>query len=302
MHRLAGGALDQVVLHHQNHHQAGTLRPVQRQAQHVGTARRAGFRMRAERHHVDKHIVLVLLLEQRLQRGVVDVFCQARVQRCMHAADHRHQVRRKHQANFLVGVALQLGQGLRRVAVTGDAIGLEIIARLGKQRADLGLATGARHTRLGVGDQAASIDQAGLQQRIEAQLHRRRIATRIGHQRGRFDRLAVQFRQAIYRLLEQFRRGMRDLVPLLEAGLIFQAEVGRQVDHLDAGRQQLWRLRHGDTVGGGEEHHIALRQVDLVGRRKRQLDVAAQRRVHVRHRQAVFLTRRNGRQLRLGMG
>jgi hypothetical protein len=92
------------------------------------------------------------------------------------------------------------------------------------------------------------------------------------------------------------------LVPLLEGGAVLQAEVGGQVDDLDAGGQQGRGLGHGDAVRGGEEHHVALAQVGLVRAREGQVDVAAQRREHVRHRQAVFLARGDGGQLHLGMG
>ena len=95
---------------------------------------------------------------------------------------------------------------------------------------------------------------------------------------------------------------MRDLVPFLERGLVLQAEVGREVDHFHAGRDQLGGLGHGDAVRGREEHDVALLQVGLVRARERDVDVAAQRGKHVGDGQAVFLARSDGGQLRLGVG
>jgi len=79
------------------------------------------------------------------------------------------------------------------------------------------------------------------------------------------------------------------------------AEVRRQVDHLDAGRQQLGRLGHRHAMRGGEEHHVALLQVGLVRAREGDVDATAQRRKHIGHRQAVFLARGDRGQLHIRM-
>lgn len=43
--------------------------------------------------------------------------------------------------------------------------------------------------------------QAHLEKWVERQLHRSRVAARVGHQAGRLDLLSVNFRQPVYRLL-----------------------------------------------------------------------------------------------------
>jgi hypothetical protein len=45
-------------------------------------------------------------------------------------------------------------------------------------------------------------------------------------------------------------------VPLLPFSDVSDAEIGRQVDHLDARINQLFGLLHGDAVRRGKEHHI----------------------------------------------
>jgi len=76
--------------------------------------------------------------------------------------------------------------------------------------------------------------------------------------------------------IAQLGRGVLHLVPFFEGGAVLQAEVRRQVDDLDAGRQQRRGLRHGDAMRGGEEDHVALRQVGLVRGREGQVHAAAQ--------------------------
>ena len=83
-------------------------------------------------------------------------------------------------------------------------------------RSDLGLAPRARRAGLAVGDQVLGVDDAGLEQRQEAQLHRGRIAARVADDARLADRVAIELGQAVHRLGEQVRAGVRHLVPLLE--------------------------------------------------------------------------------------
>ncbi|MNH22673.1 hypothetical protein D3C79_825390 [compost metagenome] len=95
---------------------------------------------------------------------------------------------------------------------------------------------------------------------------------------------------------------MRLAVPLAPLGGVLQAEVGRQVDHLGAGRQQFAGQGVGNTVRGGEEHHIAGGQGLAVRHAERQpVIVAAQVRVHVRHRHARLGARSDDRHFGLWM-
>ena len=62
--------------------------------------------------------------------------------------------------------------------MTGHAIGLEVVRRLGEQRVHLGLAAGAGHARLGIGDQMLEIHQPLLHERQETQAARRSGSSR----------------------------------------------------------------------------------------------------------------------------
>jgi len=110
---------------------------------------------------------------------------------------------------------------------------------------------------------------------------------------------SVQFSQAVGGFIQQAWACVLDLVPFFKDRLVLDTEIRRQVDHLDAGRQQRRRLGHGHAVRGGEEHHVALAQVGLVGRREGDVHAAAQRREHIGNRQAIFLARRDSRQLHI---
>ena len=127
----------------------------------------------------------------------------------------------------------------------------------------------------------------GFKQRQETQLRRGRIATRHGDQASFLDLLAIDFRQAINRLVQQLRRAVRLAVPLGPLFRVLQTEVRRQVDDLGARRQQLTRQRVGHTVRRGEEHHVASAEgFDVRHAEGQAVVVAAQVRVHIGHGQA----------------
>ena len=70
----------------------------------------------------------------------------------------------------VAGRARESLHDLRVVPMAGDAVGLEVVGGLGEQQADLGLAARAGDARLAVGDEVLGVDDAGLEQRQEAQL------------------------------------------------------------------------------------------------------------------------------------
>jgi hypothetical protein len=85
-------------------------------------------------------------------------------------------------------------------------------------------------------------------------------------------------------------------VPLFPQRDVLDAEIGRQVDDLDTGFEQFRRLLHGDAVGGGEEHHVALVQRRILGVAEVQADETAQAGKHVGDRLAGVAARGDGRQ------
>ena len=75
--------------------------------------------------------------------------------------------------------AVEALHDLRMMPVARHAVGLEVVGGLAEHQLELGLAPGAGHARLGVGDQVREIDDARLDQRQEAELDRGRIAAGI---------------------------------------------------------------------------------------------------------------------------
>ena len=113
------------------------------------------------------------------------------------------------------------------------------------------------------------------------------VATRYRNQARFLDLLTIDFRQAVNRLIEQFRCTMRLAVPLGPFLSILQTEVSRQINDLGPRRQQLTRQGVGNTVWRGEEHHVAGAQgLDVWNGERQAVVVASQVRVHVGHGQA----------------
>ncbi|MNR00622.1 hypothetical protein D3C85_1164000 [compost metagenome] len=168
--------------------------------------------MAASRHHIDKGLVGVALLEQRLQ---VDTLVRhSGVEGRVDAADHRSQMRHESQADRAASGAAQALGDFRQVAVALHRVGHHAFTRFTEQRANLGAATSTADAGLAVGDQLAGIGQASLQQRDEAELGSGGIATRHGDQACALDGLAVHFRQTVDSFRQQRGGAMGLAVPL----------------------------------------------------------------------------------------
>ena len=94
---------------------------------------------------------------------------------------------------------------------------------------------------------------------------------------------------------------MLELVPFLPFDQVLQPEVGGEVDDAHAGLEQAVGITHGHAVRGGKKHHVAFFQRSTGGVRKRQVDMAAQRREHGINTRARLLARGDGAQLRMRM-
>ncbi len=194
-----------------------------------------------------------------------------------------------------LAAALKLLDRLGMMAMPGHAVRLEVVRRLGEEKAHLRLASRAGGARLAIGDEMPAVDDAGLEQRHEAELHRGRIAPGVADDARLPDFFAMEFGQAVHRFLEEIGTRVLQLVPLLEHRDVADAEVRREVDDLHAGADELARLRHGHAVGRCEEHDVARLEVRGVGRGEHELVVlAAQAREHVDHARAGFAARRDG--------
>ena len=145
---------------------------------------------------------------------------------------------------------------LRRVAVAGDAVGVQALAHLGCA-ARLSLAARPAPVTPDLASMmiGSSVDQAGLEQRPQRQLRGGRVAAGVGDQIGRPDRLARELGQAVDGILLALGRPVRLAVgPLVERG-VAQAEIGREVDHLGAARQLADHVL-GRAVRQAAEHDI----------------------------------------------
>ena len=254
--------------------------------------------MATRRQYIDKRLVGVTLLVQRLQ--IHAAINHRGVERGVDTANHRCQVRHEGQPDILPGRAAQPLANLRQMAVTFNRVGLHAFAGLTEQRADTGAAPGATDARLAVGNQRGRIGQPLLQQRQETQLSGGRVATGHGNQARLLDRLAVDLRQAVDGLRQQFRRAMRLAVPLGPFFGILQAEVGGQIDHLGASGQQLTGQGMRHAMRSGKEHHVAAAEGRHVRHAESQaVVVAAQIGVHVGDLDALFRTRGDHRHFRL---
>ena len=90
-----------------------------------------------------------------------------------------------------------------------------------------------------------------------------RVAPRIGDERRRFDRLAVQLRQTVHGVPEQLGGGMLGTVRLLERGRRVQPEVGRYVDTPGAITDYGRKDRRAGPAGKRREGHV-YRDVDAL--------------------------------------
>ncbi len=306
LHRLARGAFGEVVLNDQDQGPIGA-RLVHREPQGIGAAHRAGFRRTARGQHIDERLFRIERGVQRLQVEGLPGGREAGRQGGMHAANHGGEMRHEQAVDRAAAGgrardAAQLFVDFRPMPVPFDAVGLEIVRSFAEQQTDFRLAARARNPRGAVGHEVGGLHEAGgAQQGGKAQLHRGGIAAGIGNNTGLGNGLAVQFRQAVNRLLQQIGAGVLHAVPLGELGQVLQAEVGGQIDKAHTGIEQPPGLSHGHPVRRGEKDDVAGVQRCVVRRGEGKIDLPAQAGEHIGHRGARFLARGDGGQLGLGV-
>ena len=145
------------------------------------------------------------------------------------------------------------------------------------------------------------MNQLIFEQWVQTQLHGGRIAAWIGDHAGFFDRITVEFGQAIRRLTQNLWASVRDFIPLLKRRHISNPKIRRQVDDFDIVLEQLGRLRHRHAVRCGKKHHIAGIEQTIFWVRKAHVHHAAQIRKHLRHRHTRFGARSNRNQFYIRM-
>ena len=187
---------------------------------------------------------------------------------------------------------LQSLDDFRMMAVALDAVGLEVVAGLGEQESDLGLAPGAGHAGLAVGDQVLGVDRSGLEQRQEAELHGGRIAPRVADDARAADRLAVHLRAA--------RTPIRRAGPGSVCGMPYHfSNTAGSFRRKSAARSMILTppavssraCGHRHAVRRGEEHDVAFRETGVGGIGEGEIVPAAQAGKHVGDARAGVLAR-----------
>ena len=250
----------------------------------VGAANTARFRMTAKRHHINKGLILEPCLVQRLQALEISCVLQFRIQRCLYASYHRHQMRHKGDTHFPAGSGTQALADFRQMPVARRTIGLEALAHFAMQHANLALTASPAGAGFCVCDQARRIHQAGFQERQKTQLNGRGITAWVGHKLRLTDLFTRHLRQAIDGLRHPIRRFMGHAIPLRPGVEIFKAVVCGKVHHPHTGRHELGNHTHGYAVRRGEEHQITFCQHCGIGLGKHQIKVSSQVGIHIGHR------------------
>ena len=107
------------------------------------------------------------------------------------------------------------------------------------------------------------INDAGLKQGNEPQLHRRWVTPGIGHQASASNSLTVAFGQPIDRLNKQFRTLMYLAVPLIPLVHIIQPKISRQIDHFDSRFKQCRHMVHGNARRSCQKNHVTVRIIHI---------------------------------------
>jgi hypothetical protein len=139
---------------------------------------------------------------------------------------------------------------LRRMAMTGNAVGDDVLVDGHEVRALRGGAAGARDAGLHVDDDVG--DRARPRQGRERQQRRDRKAAGIGDEIGLRQHVGVQLRQAVDRAAEQVGRAVL-AIPGGVGRAIAQAKVRRQVHDAHAALAQRRDDRRRGAVGIGDD-------------------------------------------------
>ena len=150
------------------------------------------------------------------------------------------------------------------VPVLQHAIRAEILRHLAEMRLQARLAPRAGDARLRIAnDLRARRDCAGLHQRAQGQVRRRRIAARVRNEARPADLVAVEFRQAIDGLREPLRLHFRLFVPALVYIHRAQPERPAQIHHADPRLEIRRRQFHRNLVRRRQENHLDPRRHHL---------------------------------------
>lgn len=177
----------------------------------------------------------------------------------MHTAYHRREVRREHES--FGDAVLKPGDGLPdfgQVAVSGCAVGFEVVAGFAQQRTDIAFPARAGHAGFAVGNQRHTGLQTALpQQRHERQGYAGRVAAGVGDEARLCDGFAVEFAQSVHGLGNEAGGGVGHAVPVFPGRNVPYAEVGGKVDDAHALKQVMSSTSH--AVGGTDLSRSAVK-------------------------------------------
>ena len=114
---------------------------------------------------------------------------------------------------------------------------------------------GPGNAGLGVHDDVAGLDRARLYERHQRELRACRVAARIGDQPGARNLWTLEFGQSVNRALLQLGRPVGVAVPLGIGFDVGEAEIRRQVHHLQMLRERRHRLLR-RAVRQAAEHDV----------------------------------------------
>mmetsp|Transcript_45096 Transcript_45096/g.141231 ORF Transcript_45096/g.141231 Transcript_45096/m.141231 type:complete len:353 (+) Transcript_45096:196-1254(+) len=302
LHGLPRGPLDEVVDHADD--DAPTRQPVVEDVDDavVGATHVARLRHGAVVQDRDEVLIVVDGLERLLELRRVHAVLRLHVDGLEDTARHGHEVRREvddgrgRRAGGLEG-AIEALLDLRRVAVGGDAVGVNAVGNLAEERALLGGTPRPGGAAFRVDDDIIRLDEALLEQRDERQLRGRGVAARVRHEARLGDVPAGHLGEAVDGLLLELHGDVRLTVPLLVGVNVGEAEVRRQVDDLDVFRQLLdGLLRLGVRQAREDNVHVVVVHV-VHGDEVRQRLLRRELREHRRERLPGLAVRRQRRDL-----
>ena len=149
------------------------------------------------------------------------------------AAGHRDEVGQESQFDRIIGHGVELLADFWQVAVAVDRVGHDILVHLGEVSGHAEGAASAGNSGLAVNDDVTA-DEIVPNCRSEGQDGAAGVAAGIGHQAGIGDGVSVELGEAVNSLFEVGGIRVIDAVPLaVDVGLL-EAEVGGDVDNLDA--------------------------------------------------------------------
>ena len=157
-------------------------------------------------------------------------------------------------------------ENFRNMAVIEDRISREILGNFTKTGFERRLAPGPTHARLAVANDPGFTDHyARIQQRLDGQIRRGRIAARVRNQPSSGNPRPVELRQSVGRLGKQLRLMVRLAIPVL---IIFdgaQPEGATEVDHFDSGFEQRQGQLQRHVGGSGQKYHCQAFGVHRLG-------------------------------------